>query len=1069
MECDQTDGKVFDNVEERKDGDESKAALSPVPSSNFVENGEIAKDRISSIALNCMDIANGSDDRPASNMLKDTQLFEEKIILPTKDSDSTLHSSSSTEKNSPTNDSDIPLGDSGKIVIEILDDDNSDAEKAALRLSRDHQYAVFLDRKWRAGEERANDDGIGSLVDDTNANPDVRAGRCDAMVNPEPIDDASSSTKLGWAEDKKIHKTSENEKKKRKPRYRLSTQSSDDDDSESSRWTEFSHSPNETRKRPFSMKLRRSTNVVSSVSDNTSSSGFDSRAASATATATKKRLCDFTGKEISMNNSNRQSSGQRRESRQMPTDSDADEISDSSSLQCQETLPSISTNNVMHNTTRVRHRKAPPPLINRKAVKESIHEISEKILFKRKVEKKNLLRRALLQHKAYNQQLSSARTFPPRLYATSTKVKYMEKKQSQLISSDGHTAIVNSSLTVLTTVTDCRVEEETERKKLHDEATLLHLMPYDFKIAQALFIDILNALPFAQRYHPEVHDIVNQKIYTPPPGITNRKLRVPSQFQEAPVDDILPAEATPKLKLSDEKNDNYESVMNSFRDFCVQCKTFDCQFHITNYPDAATQACVAIQYDKRALQRQSRELFKLNRNDPFSFLVPTTENQFVLVNDGNSDRPKTPCSVDIVDSDEPSAKSIKETINFGEHDCICPFCGFCCNDQEKLSKHIGRYHQDTFYCREIGSKITTVLRTKSKETMVPAREYFHSRSLVPIQSGHYNRDSDDESNYSWYHDYRRDMMKDLTDVSEKEKQIHMMWNRFIGCSPVIIADKDVPKRCFYFIEKHFIELEDLEWEMCQLFITFWERHLLNSIHVEKLMHLFFIKQGAKDSKQEPLTPRKRMIFSRLHLIFQTLGGDTTEKLCGALRRDSAGSDSIVKTPMIPKHLWPKFSKSKAISKTMRMRAIDMNRPFFFPCYHAGRCCIENGCTCIENDNLCTKHCIWGQYGDNFFPGCNCKGDCSEAKQCPCRDAGRECDPDICGCKASTDGCRETCGCSNMDVSLQKGVPLIVGQSQVSGAGLGLFTKKALKKGDYIDEVRGKSWHFLLSYWVQCFC
>ena len=40
----------------------------------------------------------------------------------------------------------------------------------------------------------------------------------------------------------------------------------------------------------------------------------------------------------------------------------------------------------------------------------------------------------------------------------------------------------------------------------------------------------------------------------------------------------------------------------------------------------------------------------------------------------------------------------------------------------------------------------------------------------------------------------------------------------------------------------------------------------------------------------------------------------------------------------------------------------------------------------------------------------------------------------------------------MDVSLAKKASLFVGKSEIEDAGLGLFTKYALKKGDYIDEV-----------------
>ena len=395
------------------------------------------------------------------------------------------------------------------------------------------------------------------------------------------------------------------------------------------------------------------------------------------------------------------------------------------------------------------------------------------------------------------------------------------------------------------------------------------------------------------------------------------------------------------------------------------------------------------------------------------------------------------------------------TINFGENGLICPFCKFCCMDQENLSKHLSRYHQDTFYCREIGSKITTTVRSRNigksfrtrehKETK-PVREYFHSRSLIPIQSGQYDRDSDEESNYSWYHDYRRDSMKDLVDVSEKEKRIHAMWNRFFGCSGVVIADKDVSKRCYHFIEKHHMALRDLEWELYQLLITFWERRFLSVIHVEKLMHLFHLKRKTKYSRQgavPPLTPRKIALISRLHLIFESLGGDTMSKLSNALRRRDVENCTLVRTPVLPRNKWPKKLNRK-MTGDMRERAKDLSRPFFFPCFHSGRCTKENGCTCIENDYLCTKHCIWGDYGENFFTGCKCK-ECSSTN-CPCRVANRECDPDVCR-KAKRD--------ANMDVTLAKRAALLIGRSQVEGAGLGLFTKNDLKKGDYIDEYIGE--------------
>jgi hypothetical protein len=132
--------------------------------------------------------------------------------------------------------------------------------------------------------------------------------------------------------------------------------------------------------------------------------------------------------------------------------------------------------------------------------------------------------------------------------------------------------------------------------------------------------------------------------------------------------------------------------------------------------------------------------------------------------------------------------------------------------------------------------------------------------------------------------------------------------------------------------------------------------------------------------------------------------------------------------------------------------------------------------------------MYGEFGVNFFKGCSCTTSC-KTSTCPCRgkycvrarvcvcvcvclcllsfltlrsfilnlvfsinsDNNRECDPDVCKCCA---GCNDE-GCANMDATMGRRVPLLVGKSSIDGAGLGLFTKNALKKGDYIDEYIGE--------------
>jgi hypothetical protein len=72
------------------------------------------------------------------------------------------------------------------------------------------------------------------------------------------------------------------------------------------------------------------------------------------------------------------------------------------------------------------------------------------------------------------------------------------------------------------------------------------------------------------------------------------------------------------------------------------------------------------------------------------------------------------------------------------------------------------------------------------------------------------------------------------------------------------------------------------------------------------------------------------------------------------------------------------------------------------CALEGLSCDEN-CPCVKSGNFCEKFCACaGGLGGCFngFPGCACrKGEC-RAVGCPCWDAFRECDPDVCRCSAS---------------------------------------------------------------------
>jgi len=132
-------------------------------------------------------------------------------------------------------------------------------------------------------------------------------------------------------------------------------------------------------------------------------------------------------------------------------------------------------------------------------------------------------------------------------------------------------------------------------------------------------------------------------------------------------------------------------------------------------------------------------------------------------------------------------------------------------------------------------------------------------------------------------------------------------------------------------------------------------------------------------------------------------------------------------------------------------------PAFNPCDHEGLCS-ETTCECVQEGFFCTKHCIWGKESKNFFRGCSCKQGSCRLNNCSCFAAKRECDPDLClDCGTCTDppGPASIQRCRNDNISMRRHCHLLLAESEIDGAGWGIFTKNALKRGDFIDEYSGE--------------
>lgn len=224
-------------------------------------------------------------------------------------------------------------------------------------------------------------------------------------------------------------------------------------------------------------------------------------------------------------------------------------------------------------------------------------------------------------------------------------------------------------------------------------------------------------------------------------------------------------------------------------------------------------------------------------------------------------------------------------------------------------------------------------------------------------------------------------------------------------------------------------------------------------------------------ESDELSQTQQSICARMHLIFK---GDV-EKMALAMGASTNAVQSFVTLNKIklrdPQYVTPKLLKRKRdkVQSYVSMRNYKpeylnniqstLIHPAFIPCDHDGLC-NQSNCSCIKNGFFCTKHCGWGNMSANFFRGCACQAGQCQSSSCACYAAKRECDPDLCrSCGACTDPPNNPAGdgqrCRNDNMSMKRGVSLLVGESSVEGAGLGLFTQYQLMKSDFVDEYVGE--------------
>lgn len=232
-----------------------------------------------------------------------------------------------------------------------------------------------------------------------------------------------------------------------------------------------------------------------------------------------------------------------------------------------------------------------------------------------------------------------------------------------------------------------------------------------------------------------------------------------------------------------------------------------------------------------------------------------------------------------------------------------------------------------------------------------------------------------------------------------------------------------------------------------------------------------------DQNPTTLTPLQKSIIRRAFLIFK---GDIKNiaKAIGAnpdtVSKYVKEQDVQIPTPI---HAMPNTNVEVVSKKKKGRRPVDSYfsmknynsawlkrvqeaeiHPSFLPCDHIEPCSNET-CSCVRNAFFCTKHCVWGQKSRNFYRGCACKAGQCRTKSCSCFAAKRECDPDLCrACGACSDKPNAPAThqrCRNDNIGMRRHCHLLLAESSIEDAGWGVYTKNALKKGDFVHEYVGE--------------
>lgn len=140
----------------------------------------------------------------------------------------------------------------------------------------------------------------------------------------------------------------------------------------------------------------------------------------------------------------------------------------------------------------------------------------------------------------------------------------------------------------------------------------------------------------------------------------------------------------------------------------------------------------------------------------------------------------------------------------------------------------------------------------------PVRPYYHSKTNLPMATGDWDVDSDDEEDDEWLHVIGEELLDEFEDVTADEKELLKMWNRHVR-SHTILGDKDLPRKCLDFVVQRGRCLVErgLRKNLLAHFFNLWDFSLLSPQHIERLMEVYdSMEESIRSNPESPPSPRE---------------------------------------------------------------------------------------------------------------------------------------------------------------------------------------------------------------------